>query len=273
MLNVFKKHPGFVSCLFLIFLTAAAFEPVRHNDFVNYDDNMYVTENRNVTVGLTAKSIVWAFTTSEVSNWHPLTWLSHQLDCELFGLNPLWHHMTNLVFHIANTLLLFWVLNRMTKAVWASAFVAAAFAIHPLHVESVVWVAERKDVLSTFFWMLTMAAYIHYAERPNIGRYVLVVIGLCLGLMSKPMLVTVPFVLLLLDYWPLHRFGGQYGTESINPRYKSGTVLSLIIEKIPLLIIVSISCVVTYLVQQSGGAIRLSETFPLKLRIANALIS
>lgn len=273
MRNVFKKHPGFVICLSLVFLTAAAFEPVRHNDFVNYDDNIYVTENRNVTVGLTADSIVWAFTTSDVSNWHPLTWLSHQLDCELFGLNPFWHHMTSLVFHIANTLLLFWVLNRMTKALWASAFVAAAFALHPLHVESVAWVSERKDVLSTFFWMLTMAAYIRYAEKPKVGRYLLVAAALCLGLMAKPMLVTLPFVLLLLDYWPLGRFRHQSLVESESSPYKSATALGLIIEKIPLLIIVIISCVVTYLVQQGGGAIRLSETFPLKLRIANALIS
>jgi len=277
MRNVFKKHPGFVICLFLIFLTAAAFEPVRHNDFVNYDDNIYVTENRNVTVGLTADSIIWAFTTSEISNWHPLTWLSHQLDCELFGLKPFWHHITSLLFHIANTLLLFCVLNRMTKALWPSAFVAAAFALHPLHVESVAWIAERKDVLSTFFWMLTMAAYIRYAEKPKAGRYLLVAVTLCLGLMAKPMLVTLPFVLLLLDYWPLRRFRwarrDQNLFESANFPYKSATAFSLIIEKIPLLIIVIISCAVTYLVQQSGGAIRLGETFPLKLRIANALIS
>ncbi|MHC4530126.1 MAG: tetratricopeptide repeat protein [Planctomycetota bacterium] len=273
MRNVFKKHPGFVICLFLIFLTAAAFEPVRHNDFVNYDDNMYVTENRNVKAGLTADSIIWAFTTSEATNWHPLTWLSHQLDCELFGLNPFWHHMSSLLFHIANTLLLFYVLNRMTKALWPSAFVAAAFALHPLHVESVAWIAERKDVLSTFFWMLTMAAYIWYAEKPKVGRYLLVAAALCLGLMAKPMLVTLPFVLVLLDYWPLGRFRHQSLIESESSPYKSATAHGLIIEKIPLLIIVIISCAVTYLVQQSGGAVRLSETFPLKLRIANALIS
>ena len=273
MRNVFKKHPGFVICLSLILLTAFAFEPVRHNDFVNYDDNIYVTENRNVTVGLTADSIVWAFTTSDVANWHPLTWLSHQLDCQLFGLNPFWHHMTSLVFHIANTLLLFCVFNRMTKALWASAFVASAFALHPLHVESVAWIAERKDVLSMFFWMLTMAAYLRYAEKPKAGRYLLVAAALCLGLMAKPMLVTLPFVLLLLDYWPLGRFRHQSLVESESSPYKSATALGLIIEKIPLLIIVIISCAVTYLAQQGGGAIRLSETFPLKLRIANAFVS
>jgi tetratricopeptide (TPR) repeat protein len=271
MRNVFKKHPGFVICLSLILLTAAAFEPVRHNDFVNYDDNIYVTENRNVTVGLTADSIVWAFVTSHITNWHPLTYLSHQLDCQLFGLNSFWHHMTSLVFHIANTLLLFYVLNRMTKALWPSAFVAAAFALHPLHVESVAWVSERKDVLSTFFWMLTIAAYSRYTEKPKVRRYLLVAVTLCLGLMAKPMLVTLPFVLLLLDYWPLRRFRHQYGVESANPPYKSATTLHLIIEKIPLLIIVIISSVLTY-VQKSSGAIRFDDIFSLKVRIANALV-
>ena len=150
--------------------TIVAFEPVLHNEFVEYDDNDYVTENPHVQSGITLKSVVWAFTASHggISYWHPLTWLSHMLDCELFGLNPLGHHLTNLLLHILNTLLLFWVLKRMTGAVWQSAFVAAAFALHPLHVESVAWVSERKDVLSTFFWMLTIATYIRYTERPCI---------------------------------------------------------------------------------------------------------
>ncbi|MCJ7693526.1 MAG: tetratricopeptide repeat protein [Sedimentisphaerales bacterium] len=277
MHKALKRHPGLAIAFLLILLTVIAFAPVWHNDFINYDDNLYVTQNPDVAGGLNPGSVVWAFTTSHVTNWHPLTWLSHQLDCELFGLNPFWHHITSLLFHIANTLLLFWVLKRMTNALWPSAFVAAAFALHPLHVESVAWIAERKDVLSTFFWMLAMAAYIRYVEKPKPSRYLLIAAALCLGLMAKPMLVTLPFVLLLLDYWPLRRFRrarqDQNLLESANSPYKSAAALSLIIEKIPLLIIVIISCAVTYLVQQSGGAMRLGETFPLKLRIANAFIS
>ena len=200
-----KYWPLYI-CAGLILVTLIAFEPVRRNIFVSYDDNTYVTDNPHVKTGLTRQSIIWAFTTTYASNWHPLTWLSHMLDCQLFGLNPLWHHLTSLLFHIANTLLLFWVLKRTTGAAWPSAFVAAAFAIHPLHVESVAWIAERKDVLSSLFWFLTIAAYIRYAERPGVAKFLLVILAFLLGLMAKPKLVTLPFVLLLLDYWPLHRF-------------------------------------------------------------------
>ncbi len=192
-------------CLLLVLVTLATFRQVKDHAFINFDDQEYVYENPQVQAGLTFQGIKWAFTTSHAANWHPLTWLSHMLDCQLFGLKPAWHHLMNLFFHIASTLLLFLVLNRMTKAVYQSAFVAALFALHPLHVESVAWVAERKDVLSAFFWMLTMGAYAHYAERPAIRRYLLVLLFFVLGLMSKPMLVTLPFVLLLMDYWPLGR--------------------------------------------------------------------
>ncbi|MFH1673235.1 MAG: hypothetical protein ABIF87_07405 [Pseudomonadota bacterium] len=153
-----------IVCLFLIVATISVFWQVSKHDFVNYDDHKYVTDNRRVQAGLTWEGTTWAFTTFHASNWHPLTWLSHMLDCQLYGLSPAGHHLTNLLFHISNTLLLFLVLNRMTGALWRSGFVAALFALHPLHVESVAWVAERKDVLSTFFWMLTMWAYISYAE-------------------------------------------------------------------------------------------------------------
>jgi hypothetical protein len=175
-------------------------------DFIYFDDQSYVTENYLVQKGITLEGIRWAFTTGHASNWHPLTWISHMLDVQLFGLQPRWHHLTNLLFHLVNTLLLFFVLHRMTKARWESVFVSALFALHPLHVESVAWVSERKDVLSTFFWMLTMGAYCLYVERPRIQRYLFVVLFFVLGLMSKPMLVTLPFILLLLDYWPLQRF-------------------------------------------------------------------
>ncbi len=172
--------------IFLTVATLMAFWQVTHCDFTNYDDTFYVTENNHVQNGITMEGIQWALTTVHVENWHPLTWISHMLDVQLFGLNPRWHHLTNLLFHIANTLLLFFVLHRMTKALWKSAFVAALFALHPLHVESVAWVAERKDVLSMFFWILTTGAYCYYVERPGLQRYLIVVLFFALGLMAKP---------------------------------------------------------------------------------------
>jgi Tfp pilus assembly protein PilF len=259
--------------------TIIAFEQVRNNEFVSYDDSDYVTENEHVVKGITPESIRWAFTTTHVGNWHPLTWLSHMLDCELFGLNPKWHHLTNLVLHIANSLLLLWILRRMTGSasspqtgsVWASAFAAGLFALHPLHVESVAWVAERKDVLSGLFWMLTMAAYVWYAERPSVSRYAAVFLSFGLGLMAKPMLVTLPFVLLLLDFWPLGRFAFS---QSVSGKAACQTSASrLIAEKIPLFALVAASCVITYIVQKKEGAVTPVETLPLNYRMANAFIS
>ena len=204
--------------LFLIAATLFLFWSVRNYEFINLDDDVYVYDNPQVKAGLTLKGVIWAFTTMHMGNWHPLTWLSHMLDFELYGLNPGAHHLTSLLFHIANTLLLFWVLKRMTGRLWASSFVAALFALHPLHVESVAWVAERKDVLSTFFWMLTLWTYIRYVERPGLNRYLLTILFFALGLLSKPMLVTLPFVLLLLDYWPLGRF--SFGRSGVHPGSK-----------------------------------------------------
>ncbi len=247
-------------CLGLVLATAVAFEPVSHNEFVSYDDAMYVTENPRVNRGLSFESLRWAFTTTHASNWHPLTWLSHMLDCELFGLNPFWHHLVNLLLHTANTLLLFWVLTRLTGEVWASAFVSAAFALHPLHVESVAWVAERKDVLSTLFWMLTIVAYMRYTKQPSILRFSLVFLLFGVGLTAKPMLMTLPFVLLLLDYWPLRRF-------------QRSTVRCLVCEKIPLLILTVLSCIVTYIAQETTGATEMVENLALATRINNALVS
>ena len=183
-------------CISLAIVTIAVFWQVGNHEFISFDDNDYVTENRQVQDGITLKGIAWAF-------------------CQVFGLRPGRHHLVNLFFHVANTLLLFLILRRMTNALWQSAFVAAVFALHPLHVESVAWVAERKDVLSTFFWMLTMGAYVYYVERPGYKRYLLVFVFLVLGLMSKPMLVTLPFVLLLLDYWPLRRLQGEQSSAPI----------------------------------------------------------
>jgi len=259
----------------------AAFEPVRNNGFVNYDDGSYVTENPYVKAGLTSDSIRWAFTTTRASNWHPLTWLSHMLDCQLFGTNPGWHHLTNLLFHIANTLLLFAVLKRMTGALWCSAFVAGAFALHPLHVESVAWIAERKDVLSGFFWMLTMWIYVRYTERPGISRYLLILLSFALGLMAKPMLVTLPFVLLLLDYWPLGRLQwiSKKAEKSLTPAESTSLKrhfsppFHLVVEKIPLFVLSAASSVITCIAQQRGGAMALVERLPLKFRIINAATS
>ena len=265
----------------LALATIIAFEQVWRNEFVGYDDDVYVTENTHVNGGITRQSVIWAFTTPHHYMWHPLTSLSHMLDCQLFGLNPVGHHLTSLLLHIASGLLLFWILKRMTGAIWLSGFVAAVFAVHPLQVESVAWVAERKNVLCGFFWMLTIAAYIRYVERPRIGRYLLVVLVFFLGLMAKPMAVTLPFVLLLLDYWPLCRLRRARQNESEDlPQsksekagYQSLSLRGLVAEKIPLFILAAILSVITFIAQQRGGTMTAIEHLPLNIRIANALVS
>jgi len=255
-----EKSIRFVICIGLVLAVFVAYEPVRHNDFVEYDDNTYVTKNPNVNAGLTSKSVIWAFTEYYAANWHPLTWLSHALDCKIYGLKPLGHHITSVLLHIATTLLLFWVLLRMTSVLWRSAFVAALFALHPVHVESVAWAAERKDVLSAFFWMLTILAYIRYVERANIKSYLVVLLCFALGLLSKPMVVTLSFVLLLLDYWPLKRF----------KNFKS-SILNLLLEKIPFFALSAASSIITFVVQQRSQAVAALEVWPMKARIINAL--
>jgi len=267
-MSIKQRHILFLISAALVAAIAIAYEPMRHSDFVELDDNKYVTENPNVTGGITRDSVIWAFTKTYASNWHPLTWLSHMADCEIYGLNPAGHHITSVLIHIANSLLLFWVLRKMTDATWRSAFVAAAFALHPLHVESVAWVAERKDVLSGLFWMLTMVAYVRYAERPNIQRYLLVLLAFVMGLMSKPMVVTLPFVLLLLDYWPLERL--NWGRP---PAEKTVPLGRLLVEKVPLLLLSAILSVITFVVQQGGGAVIALEKIPLDYRIANMFVS
>ena len=266
------KHRDILVSLFLIIATLAVYWQIENFDFVNFDDGKYIYENRHVQEGLTLKSITWAFTTFHASNWHPLTWLSHMLDFQFYGINPGWHHLTNLLFHIANTLLLFFVFRKMTGDLWQSAFIAALFALHPLHVESVVWVSERKDVLSTFFWMVTMWSYIWYVENPVVYRYILVFLFFTLGLMSKPMLVTLPFVLLLLDFYPLNRFKFQPSDGSASSQQRSNT-LRLILEKTPLFVLVAISSAITFYAQKKGGALTSLEIYPFKVRIANALVS
>ena len=271
------------ACIWLILITAVllVYWQVGDHEFINYDDNAYITDNAQVQKGLTSKGIIWAFTTSHTGNWHPLTWISHMLDCELYGLNPEGHHLTNVLFHMANAILLFVVLRWMTGAIWRSGLVAALFALHPLHVESVAWAAERKDVLSTFFWMLTMVAYVHYVNRPGGKRYLLVLITFSLGLMAKPMLVTLPFVLLLLDYWPLNRFNPRAVPGSVEDQplgFRSSgddksPILKAVMEKTPLFLMSLFSCVVTVMAQQEAGAISTLEIVPFKLRIANGLVS
>ena len=277
----FNRHRDILVCLFLVLTTLAVYWQVGNHEFVNIDDNLYVTENLHVQAGPTLESITWAFSTTRAGNWHPLTWLSHMLDCQLCGLNPGWHHLTNLLFHIASTLLLFLVLRRMTGGLWQSAFVAVLFALHPLHVESVAWVSERKDVLSTFFWMLTMWVYLLYVKHPGLNRYLLVLLAFVLGLMSKPMLVTLPFVLLLMDYWPLCRFQSKQLVVDDNAQkrnhvksdYKKSTPLSLILEKVPLIVVSAIFSIVTLWAQHSVKAVQSFEALSLKIRIANALVS
>jgi len=299
--------PGKLIILFLIIATCLVYWQARHHDFIDFDDDVYVSENPHIQDGLTGKGILWAFTRPYAANWHPLTWLSHMLDIELFGLNPGWHHLISVLFHIANSLLLFFVLRRMTRDLWPSAFVAALFALHPLHVESVAWISERKDVLSTFFWMLTIGTYAQYAESPNRKNYLTVILCFILGLMSKPMLVTLPFVLLLLDFWPLGRiprseirnsksvnspFEGGQGDVSAshqgaeNPKSETGLNFRfpisgfrfsipkrLLLEKIPLLILSAGSAVITFFAQQKGGAVRSLEMYSSDVRIGNALVS
>ena len=271
----------FLVCLTLIAAVLLVYWQVRNHEFINYDDNVYVTDNPQVQKGLTLENLGWAFTSTQAGNWHPLTWFSHMLDCQLYGLNPKGHHLTNLLFHTANMVLLFLALKWMTGALWRSALVAALFGLHPLHVESVAWVAERKDVLSTLFWLLAILAYANYVNRPGIKRYLLIVISFALGLMVKPMLVTFPFVLLLLDYWPLGRFNFspvRVVDEVRAPKSKvassdKSTMVKLIWEKVPLLLLSTVASAITFWVQNSAGALSSLDTVPFKLRMANAVVS
>jgi tetratricopeptide (TPR) repeat protein len=295
-------------CLFLAGSTLAVYWPVGRHEFLGLDDSDYVADNLKVRAGLTWSSVRWAFSEFSASNWHPLTWMSHMLDCEVFGMDPGRHHLTSVTLHIANTLLLLLLLTRLTKAFWRSTIVAALFALHPLHVESVAWVSERKDVLSAFFFMLTLLAYAKYVEvqsqkaqlgtqgslQPSITNhptsnihhptsgirhpasgiqypafvfYLLALVLFALGLMSKPMLVTVPFVLLLLDYWPLHRFG----SSTLNSQFS--TLRRLLLEKLPFFVLSAASCVLTVWAQQKGSSVAGLNMIPFFTRCINSLIS
>jgi len=259
-------------CISLAVLTWVVFGQLLQYDFINYDDPRYVYENTNITNGLTIGGIAWAFTHIHSMNWHPLTTISHMLDCQLYGLKPGAHHFTNVLLHSIVAILLLLVLQRMTGgpsgigSIWRSAFVAAVFAIHPLRVESVAWIAERKDVLSGVFFMLTLLTYFRYVRVRSIGHYLTVLFMFALGLMCKPMLVTLPFVLLVLDYWPLGRIRGQKSDVSGHEN-----LVMLVVEKIPLVGLSAISSVVTFLAQR--GAVGWTEQLPVLARINNAVVT
>ena len=240
--------------------------------FVNFDDDLYVTQNKHVQAGLTLASVAWAFTTFATSNWHPLTWLSHMLTCQIFGLSPGGHHLMSLLFHALNCLLLFYVLYRMTGRIWPSFFVAALFGFHPLRVESVAWVSERKDVLSACFWLLALLAYVRYARKPSWAAYLWLLLAFLLGLMSKPMVITLPVVLLLLDFWPLGRMRLSGSAPGLVP---PGTVgfWRLVLEKLPLLALAAGSAVVTIYASRSQGAMPSFKVLPLTARLENAVSS
>ncbi|HEV2394357.1 MAG TPA: hypothetical protein VG146_18565, partial [Verrucomicrobiae bacterium] len=329
-----ENRPLGLVCLLLAFITVACYWPITRNGFVLFDDPRYIYQNPHVKAGLTWAGVAWAFTTGYASNWHPLTWISHMLDCQIFGISPGGHHFTNLLLHAINSVLLFLLLRQMTGAFWRSAFVAALFAWHPLHVESVAWAAERKDVLSTLFFLLTLWAYHKYCTPPvsirapaswtapvlwrfitppatdtpstvaalpaKSGRglpqsktfgvasrwYLLALLLFSLGLMSKPMLVTLPCVLLLLDFWPLNRLRtAAQGNAGVSPagsggvsppsqhRYFPDGLWPLVREKIPFFLLSFAASVVTFLVQRGGGAVSSLVTVPFSLRVSNALLA
>lgn len=257
-------------CLALAALTFFVFLPALENDFVAFDDPAYLTENLQVQRGLSLEGVKWAFTTTHASNWHPITWLSHMLDMQLFGPDPGAHHGMSIALHTINTIMLFLVLSSMTAAIGRSAVVAALFAIHPLHVESVAWAAERKDVLSTFFLMLELICYRHYLRTRTVTRYLLVIIVFALGLMAKPMLVTLPVLLILLDYWPLGRFqkeGPPGQAVLISSR------VSVFLEKAPLLALSALSSVITLAAQSRSGTVASLERLSFFNRLGNSLAS
>jgi hypothetical protein len=269
-----------VPALLLAVASLAALQHVAGNDFIDFDDDEYVTKNPYVQAGLTSEGFWWALTAFHSNNWHPLTWWSLELDCGLFGNKPWGFHLTNLLLHTANVVLLYWVLFRMTGAVWRSAVVAAFFGVHPLHVESVAWVSERKDVLGALFWILTLLAYVRYGESPGWGRYALLVAAFAAGLMAKPMLVTLPFVLLLLDYWPLGRWQPSSSDYSkkvpaawpvIADRMKPVSLGRLLGEKVPLLVLAGACSLATLAAQER--VVQTWSQFPWSVRLQNALVT
>ena len=260
-----------VICLALVVITLAVYFQVGNHPFLDFDDNVYVTDNPHVATGLTGKNIAWAFTSIDAGNWHPITWLSHMADVTFYGMNPRGHHLTNLAIHVATSLLILLLLLRCTRLIWQSSFVAVMFALHPLHVESVAWVAERKDVLSAFFWFLTLLLYAEFSVKRKAALYLLCFSSFLLGLMSKPMLVTLPLVMLLMDFWPLGLYRTREPERGLHrlPQKMS----SLVAEKIPFLVCSLLSGVITIYAQQKGGATSSLDAVPFVLRIENAFVS
>jgi protein O-mannosyl-transferase len=258
---------SFVLCLLLVVATLAVYNRVNRNGFVNFDDDHYITHNPQVRAGVNWQTIAWAFDGYHEANWHPLTWISHAVDCELFGLNPAGSHYGNVVLHTIDAILLFLLLQSATGFTWRSLMVAALFALHPVNVESVAWASERKNVLSMMFLLLTMRAYGWYVKKPAVGRYVAVAALFACGLMSKPQVITLPFLLLLWDYWPLRRLEFSIVGNS------KATVARLIYEKIPLFALSLASAVITMQAQKAGGAIHSSVIYPFGLRLQNAIVS
>src|SRR5579872_3532917 len=272
-----------VLCLLLILVTLAFYNPVVHNDFTNLDDDNYIVHNPHVRAGLSWQTVKWAFTTYEAANWHPLTWLSHALDCQLFGLNPIGHHYVTVLLHTVNAILLFLLLQSATGLAWPSLFVAALFALHPVNVESVAWAAERKNVLSMLFFLLAMHAYGWYVRRASVRRYAVVAVLYALGLMAKPEIITLPFVLLLWDYWPLGRMWPNslssapssvsdhaVRPETAAPEETSRSFWFLFLEKVPLLFLSAGSAVVTMVAQRAGHALRIASD---RVRFGNAAVA
>ena len=258
-------------CLAIVVITLTVYLQVANHQFLSLDDQQYVTGNPHVSGGITGENIVWAFTSVEACNWHPITWLSHMTDAQFYGLNPRGHHLSSLMIHVVSSVLLLILLFRCTGSLWRSSFVAALFALHPLHVESVAWVAERKDVLSAFFWFLTLLFYAEYVKRQKRGPYLLALFSFLLGIMSKPMLVTLPIVMLLMDYWPLERYRQQESEQGSGRFF--GQALSMVREKIPFLVCSFFSIVITIYAQQKGGAVIGLSAIPFRLRTENALIA
>src|SRR5438874_12641370 len=270
------ERPDLLILVGLAVVTFGIYSQVIGHRFITFDDPTYIQENPMVNRGVTLAGLAWAFTTFHEGNWHPLTWIAHLIDSQLFGTIAGGHLLVNALMHAANTVLLFWFLLRTTHARWSSALVAAFFALHPLHVESVAWASERKDTLSAFFGLLSLIAYVRYAEAQSIRRYAWVAITLALGLMAKSMLVTWPFVMLLLDYWPLGRFADPIGKEhlrSASHREAATGIGSLVWEKLPLFALVAASAVVTSVAQSRAGAVQTFTEVPIALRLSNALVS
>jgi tetratricopeptide (TPR) repeat protein len=274
--GILEKNRHLLAGIALAALVLALYWPVAGYEFIALDDNLYVVENPDIQKGLSPLGISWAMTTLYTTNWHPLTWLSLMADYELYGMNAAGYHVSSLLLHILNTLLLFLVLRRMTGETWKCLTVAALFGVHPLNIESVAWIAERKNLLSTLFWILTIMAYVRYTDKPGWKRYSLILVFFILGLTAKPMLVTLPFVLLLLDYWPLQRFPwsdlSRSGAIQDGPERRKRRI-RLLLEKVPLFIISLLSALVTLQAARTSGAVKAISVFPLIGRIENAIIS